>query len=190
MAAGPGRAAESSSSGPLILEIDSRTARIGVEAGAWSSGTEAVLIVVAQFWRFLAIDHLLDELTDWARADLNNTNGELRSLIHWRRSRALRARQRLLQALILDLPDFEGVLTNPRGYLATGRAVRLFRSLAAQLGLDRRRRVIDERIEVVEAVFDSLTESLNHYQALASQIVLELVIVAVLLLDVGLFFLG
>ena len=101
--------------------------------------------------------------------------------------RDLRPARRTLQALILDLPDFEGALTNPRGCLAAGRSVRLYRVLAVRLGLDRWRREIDERIEVVEAIFDSLVESLNHYQSLAFQIALELVIVAVLLLDAGLF---
>ncbi len=78
-------------------------------------------------------------------------------------------------------------MTNPRGCLAAGRPVGLYRVLAARLGLNRWRREIDERIEVVEAIFDSLVESLNHYQSLAFQIALELVIVAVLLLDAGLF---
>jgi hypothetical protein len=49
--------------------------------------------------------------------------------------------------------------------------------------------VIDERIEVIESIFDSLTESLNHFQSLAFRIVLELIIVALLLLVVGLYFL-
>ncbi|HKI20730.1 MAG TPA: hypothetical protein VKA15_22760, partial [Isosphaeraceae bacterium] len=95
--------------------------------------------------------------------------------------------QRSLHALILDLPDFEAALTNPQGYLAPGRPVRLYRALAARLGLNRWRHEIDERIEVVEAIFDSLTESLNHLHSLAFQIALELIIVAVLLLDAGLF---
>src|SRR5262249_11898378 len=51
LGAGRGRAAGSSSSSRLILEIDSDTARIGVDAAAWSSVAEPVLIVIAQFWR-------------------------------------------------------------------------------------------------------------------------------------------
>jgi hypothetical protein len=39
----------------------------------------------------------------------------------------------------------------------------------------------------LEAVFDSLAESLNHLQALALQVVLEVAIVIVLLVDVGLY---
>jgi hypothetical protein len=188
--AGRGRSNEPSLPCRLALEIDAGTAhaRVGVDAGAWSSISEPVLLVIAQFWRFHAIDRLLDELTDGARGDLENTG--LKRLIHWRRTRALHARRRSFQALLLDLPDFEGPLTNPRGYLDPGRPVRIFRALAAQLGLDRWRDVLDERAEVVEAVLDSLVESLHHVQALAIQIVLELIIVAVLLFDVGLYFLG
>jgi len=179
------QAQSAGSSTSLFLEIDPSTARIGIAPDSWSSVSETVLIVIAQFWRFLAIDHLLDKLVDWARSDLAK-DGFIK-LIRRRRSRELNSHRRELQALILDLPDFEVLLTNPRASLAPGRPIRLYRALAGQLGLDRRRRAIDERIEVVEAVLDSLAESLNHLQALAFQIVLELAIVALLLLDVGLY---
>jgi uncharacterized Rmd1/YagE family protein len=122
---------------------------------------------------------------DWARSDL--TKDGFISLIRRRRSRELHSHRRKLEALILDLPDFEVLLTNPRAGLAPGRPIRLYRALARQLSLDRRRRAIDERIEVIEAVLDSLADSLNHLQALAFQIALELAIVALLLLDVGLY---
>lgn len=171
---------------PLTLEIDHETARIAVDADTWESVGGTVLLAVAQFWRFGAIDRTLDQLSDWARRDLVTTAG-FQSVIRRRRARDLRARFQTLQTLILDLPDFEASLTDPRGDLAGGRSVRLYRMLAARLSLHRWRSEIDERIEVVEAIFDSLVESLNHYQSLAFQIVLELFIVAVLLLDAGLF---
>jgi hypothetical protein len=179
-----------SSSGacPLIIEIDARTARVGVNTETWPSVREPVLLVIAQYWRFRAVDHVLDDLSDWARAGLQDRGflGPIRP----RHTRPLRACRRAFQELLLDLPDFEGLLTNPRRYLASGRPLRLYRALAVRLALYRQRCLIDERVEVVEAVLDSLVESLHHYQALASQIVLELVIVAVLLVDVGLYFLG
>jgi hypothetical protein len=181
-----GRARARRASFPLTLEINQELATVEVDTGTWESVREAVLLVVAQFWRFGAIDRKLDEFAEWARDDLAATAG-FRSAVLPRRARELRARHRLLQALILDLPDFEAALTDPRSYLAAGRPVRLYRALAARLGLDRWRREIDERIEVVEAIFDSLAESLNHLQSLSFQIALELIIVAVLLLDAGLF---
>jgi hypothetical protein len=173
------------SSTSLFLEIDRSTARIGIARDSWSSVSETILIIVAQFWRFVAIDDLLDELVDWARSDLAK-DGFI-SLIRRHRSRELHSHRRKLQTLILDLPDYEVLLTNPRAGLAPGRPIRLYRTLAGQLSLDRHRRAIDERIEVIEAVLDSLADSLNHLQALAFQIALELAIVALLLLDVGLY---
>jgi len=161
-------------------------AMVEVDANTWESVGETVLLVVAQFWRFGAIDRKLDELSSWARDDLAATAG-FPTAIRLRRVRDLRLRHRKLQELVLDLPDFEAPLTNPQGYLVATRSVRLFRVLAARLGLNGWRREIDERIEVVEATFDSLAESLNHLQSLTFQIALELVIVAVLLLDAGLF---
>jgi hypothetical protein len=182
--ASPARAGRASL--PLTLEINHELATVEVDADTWKSVGETVLLAVAQFWRFGAIDRKLDELLDWARADLATTTG-FRSVIRPRRVRDLRTRHLILQALILDLPDFESALTNPRRYLAAGRSVRLYRALAARLGLNRWRHEIDERVEVAEATYDSLAESLNHFQSLAFQIALELIIVAVLLLDAGLF---
>jgi hypothetical protein len=175
----------SGTSSPLVLHINPTTARIGVESGAWLTISEPVLDVVAQFWRFLAIDRVLDELTDWARGDLKQNS--VISLLHWHRSRELRAHRRTLQALLLDLPDFEVYLTNARARISPRRWIRIYQALAVQLGLDRHRRAIDERVEVVEAVLDSLADSLNHLQALVFQLVLELAIVSLLLLDVGLY---
>jgi hypothetical protein len=171
----------------LSLEIDSNIARIGVDAATWEKFGEAVLFAVAQYWRFAAINRALDELTDWAHDDLERSIGFIR-LLGRPRAHALGARRRTLQRLILDLPGYEGALTNPRGYLASKRAVVLYRRLCVRLGLNHQRREIDERIEVVESIFDSLMEAFYHSQSLAFQIVLELAIVALLLLDVGLYF--
>jgi hypothetical protein len=180
--------AKSSSTNTVSIEIESNVARITVAAESWRGVSEPVLTVVAQLWRFLAIDRSLDELSAWARRDLAKRG--FRHVLGWRRSRELYARRRTLQLLILDLPDFELLATNPQAGLAPGRPVAIYRALARQLALDRRRRALDERVEVVEAIYDSLAESLNHYQSLAVQLVLELAIVTLLILDVGLYFLS
>ena len=172
---------------PLVLEINSSVARICVDVDTWSRVGETVLFAIAQYWRFAAINRTLDDLSNWSRQDLDK-NSSFRNVIRRSRSRELRARRRQLQAIILDLPDFEGPLANPRGHLASSRAVRLYRRLCLWLGLARFRREIDERIEVIESIFDSLAQSLDHFQSLAFQIALELIIVSVLLLDVGLYF--
>jgi len=184
-----GRARSGRSTLPLILEIDANVARIGVDSATWASVGETVLYAVAQHWRLIAIDRALDELSAWARADVQTKSG-LVSAIRPRRAKELRARRSALQQMILDLPDFEGSLTNPRGHFASGRSVQLYRKLCAWLGLAPRRRELDERVEVVESIYDSLAESLNHSQSLAFQIVLELAIVALLLLDVGFYLYG
>jgi hypothetical protein len=172
----------------LIIDIDSYEARISVTPDAWTRVSEAVLLIVAQHWRFLVIDELLDEITAWVHRDLRECG--FVNLIRRRRSRKLRAHRCTLQGLILDLPDFELLLTNPRASLPPGCPIRLYRALATQLGLKQQRRAIDERVEVVEAVLDALVDSLNHLQSLALQIVLELAIVTLLLIDVGLYLWG
>jgi hypothetical protein len=188
--AGRGHKEDASSFTPstLSLEIDACSARIHVASSAWPGIAPAVLVAVAQFWRFRAIERTLGELTDSAHRELQETRGVGAFLSRWQRLREIRKHHQDLQSLILDLPLFEGPLTDPRAYLPPGRSLRIYRSLSAQLGLARRRRLIDERIECMEAVFDSLAASADHSQALFVQVVLELTIVAVLIVDVVLHF--
>jgi hypothetical protein len=168
----------------LTVEIDGDRARVEVDSEAWPSVCKPVLFAVAQFWRYQAIDRALGELSDWARSEL--AGGRSLSWFWLRRSRELRARRRKLQTLILDLPDFESLSSNPRACLASGRSVRLYRALATQLGLEPWRCAIDERVEVVEAVYDSLAQSYDHFEAIAFQVALEVAILVVLFFDAGL----
>jgi hypothetical protein len=123
-------------------------------------------------WSDLPVDQhmvvVLDELTGWAPGDLSK-HGFL-SLVRYHRACELQAHRRVLQSLILDLPAFELYLTDPRAGLAAGMPIRIYRALVRQLGLAPGRRALDERVEVVEAIFDSLAESHNHRQALAFQL--------------------
>jgi hypothetical protein len=178
------------SSTSLTLEVDAQTARVAVEAGAWSSLSGPILLAVAQCWRFVAVDRTLNNITAWAHTDLAQGRGGLIHPILPRRSRRLKSRLREFHALLLDLPEFEGPLTSPRSYLPTDRAARLYLALASRLGLGRWRRLIDERVEVVEAVLNTLAESLNHSQSLIIHVSVELIIVALLLADVALYCLG
>ncbi len=181
------RARPGQSTDTLVLEINPTVARISVDVDTWSRVGDTVLFVIAHYWRFATINRALDDLSAWSRRDVA-TKTSFTSVIRRARSRELRTRRRELQAIILDLPEFEGPLTNPLGHLPSRRAVRLYRRLCLSLALGRLRQEIDERIEVVESVFDALAQSLDHFQSLAFQIALELVIVAVLLLDIALYF--
>ncbi len=185
--ASEGRSRSGRSSLPLRIEIDANVARVSVDVETWIIVGETVLFAVAQYWRFAAINRTLIDLSEWSRHDLA-TEYSFRSVIGRARSRQLRSQRRALQRIILDLPLVESPLTNPHGHFANRRAVHLYRRLGRWLGLGRLRREIDERIEAVETVLDSLSESLDHCQSLAFQIALELIIVAVLLVDVGLYF--
>ncbi len=148
---------------------------------------ETVLLVVAQFWRFGAIDRKLDELSDWSRHDLARAVG-FRNAIRRQRSRRAARSPTITTSTHPRPARFRGRTRQTRGVTSPRDARSVFiAALAARLGLDRWRHEIDERIEVVEAIFNSLTESLNHLQSLAFQVALELIIIAVLLLDAGLF---
>ena len=58
---------------PLLLEIDSNVARIGVDPDTWADLGETVLFAVAQYWRLEAIDRALDELSAWRETTSSGT---------------------------------------------------------------------------------------------------------------------
>ena len=92
---------------------------------------------------------------------------------------------RAVRSLGVDLPCFEGPLLDPQGYFATRRAARLFRSLVSRLELERWQAVIDERMEVIESTFEALAEERRHLDSLTWEIVLEVLILAALVGDIG-----
>ncbi len=81
-----GRAQGRGASLPLNLEINQEMATVEVAPDTWESVGETVLLVVAQFWRFGAIDRKLDELSDWARDDLATTAGYRNAILRGRRA--------------------------------------------------------------------------------------------------------
>lgn len=156
----------------LILEVAPDLARIQVDDQAWELVSAPVLLAISQCWRFSELDRRLDELCTWARetSTRRGTVGRLESF----------------QQLLLELPSFEGPLTDPRGYFATIREARLYRSLARALGLPTWRAFSDERIEAVEAALSHLAEERRLRVSMTAALVLEVLILVVLLADLTL----
>jgi hypothetical protein len=77
----------------LHLRIDSTKARIDVERENWLQVSGVVILTVAQFWRFVAIDRSLDEFVNWVRGHLT-TNGFFKRLRPSARASFARASRR------------------------------------------------------------------------------------------------
>jgi hypothetical protein len=164
----------------LEVEVRPDSARLDVDAWAWPLLSDGALLAVTQCWRFSQIDRQLDELEAWLAAEDPARPGVLRRLSPRRRA-VLRDRDRGLRRLVLDLPHFEGPLTDPGAYLASPQARRAYRVLARRLGLSAWRDRIDERVEVIEASVASAIER----QSAFDQAALELTIVLAILADLG-----
>jgi hypothetical protein len=168
-----------------MLEVRPDLARLGISDPDWLDPeiAGAVLLAVAQCWRFWALERALDQLTAQAAEDVYRL-GQTGIGVRWRRGRRIRHADRALRALMLDLPAFEAPLTDPRGQFATTRGVRLFRRLTRGLSLHSWRERIDERIETLEAVFAAEVEAIRHGELFTCEVVLEALILAVLLADI------
>ena len=100
----------------MALEVASRSARIEVDEAAWPEAREAGLLAVATCWRLEALDGALDRLTDDARMMLGR-RGRTGPAAAGRRGPSWRALHHDGQALILELPEFEGPLTDPARFV-------------------------------------------------------------------------
>jgi hypothetical protein len=169
---------------PMALEVAGRSARIEVDEAAWPEARAAGLLAVATCWRLEALDGALDRLTDRARMTLERPGRSAQA----RRDEpgsCWQALHREAYALILDLPEFEGPLTDPSSFLPSREAARLYRRLCGRLGLFAWRDRLDERAEVLEGLLETLTAGRDHRQAIALQIGLEALIIAVLAAEVA-----
>jgi hypothetical protein len=164
----------------LTLEILPDSALVVISERDWLELAGVVLTTVAQSWRFFAIEARLDIIEHWSRQNLVNRS-TIGHLLARRRRRAFRAKERELQRLILNLPRFEGPLTDPTGSFAAAAPTRLYRRLNRALGLDSWRNHIDERVEVLEAAFATAAER----QSSRDHILLEILIIAAILCDLA-----
>ncbi len=97
--------------GDVMLTIGAGGARVVATPAAWKTLAEPVLLAVAQYWRFSALDAELARLTELAHGDLPHATMPGPSTL--KASAKLTENARAARALLLDLPHFEGPLTDP-----------------------------------------------------------------------------
>ena len=102
-----------------------------------------------------------------------------------RARRRLEATAREVRALLVDLPHFEGPLTDPLMYCSSERSAQTYATLAEKLRLEEWCELIDEKAEAVEDTYEALTEKLFEYKNFAAEALLEILIVAILLAELA-----
>ena len=172
-----------SGEGEVILSVGSGGARIITTPAAWRTLAEPVLLACGLYWRFTAIDAELSRLTALAKGDLGHATMPTPASL--RAGRTLASSAEAVRVLLLDLPHFEGPLTDPLGYCTTERAANLFETLAEKLRLEQWCELIDERAEAVEDTYEAVTEKLFEYKNFAWEAALETLIIVILLAELA-----
>jgi hypothetical protein len=168
----------------VVLRIGPGGARIAASETAWKAVAEPVLLAVGQYWRFALIEREIERLTELAHADHGHaTMPTRRSLGH--RSR-LSASAQEVRALLIDLPHFEGPLTDHYSYCTTEQAALTYQALAEKLRLDEWCELIDEKAEAIEDTYEAVSEKLFEYKNFACEAVLESVIILILFAELAL----
>ena len=170
--------------GELVLKVGPSDVQIVATDAAWKALSEPVLLAIGVYWRFLAIEDELDRLTEQAHADLDHAT--MPAGPTWNDRRGVVARARAARALLLDLPHFEGPLTDPFPYCSTERAAQTFANLAEKLRLEEWCELIDERAEAIEDTYEAATEKLMEFRHFVYEAILEILIVVILLAELGL----
>jgi hypothetical protein len=169
--------------GDLHLTVGPEGVHVAASEAAWKTLDEPVLLAVCQWWRFAAVDRELDRLTELAVRDLDHAT--LPSLASYRARNELGKTARLVRAILVDLPHFEGPLTDPYAYCSCERSAQVYESLAEKLGLQEWCELLDERAEAVEDIYGAVTEKLLEYKNFLGQAVLEIIIIVILLAELA-----
>lgn len=172
--------------GDVLLTLGPGGARVAASPAAWKGVAEPVLLAVCLYWRFAAIDAEIARLTALAHGDLDHAN--MPGLATLRDRGRLMQAARDARALMLDLPHFQGPLTDPLPYCTTERAATVFETLAEKLHLEAWCEAIDERAEAVEDAYEALAEKSFEFRNFAVEAALEVVIVVILLAELALGF--
>ncbi len=170
--------------GDLVLKISSDGVRITTSDAVWKALSEPVLLAVGQYWRFLTVEAEIDRLTEEAFGDLDHAT--LPRLSTLKQRNRLIANAKAVRALVLDLPHFEGPLTDPFPYCSTELAAQTYLALAEKLRLEEWCELIDERAEAIEDTYESVSEKLLEFKNFSWEAVLEILIVVILLCELGL----
>jgi len=153
---------------------------VDTEAGAHAA-VEIMELANSQLLEFRYYDEMLESELTRLYADLQHPRWSHRFAGRRRTLASLRA-----QALLIDVNDLTDRLENTVKFTGDAYAARLFSNVGARLGLDHWKRSVDERLKTL----DDIRRFAVEQSGLAQANLLELVIVAILVIELWLFFAG
>jgi hypothetical protein len=172
-----------SGDGDLILSVGPKGAQVVASESAWQTLAEPVLLAVCQYWRFCAVDDEIDRLTELAFGDIGPATMPGPAAL--RDGRRLAANAKAVRALLVDLPHFEGPLTDPLPYCSSERSAQVYRLLSEKLHLEEWCEAIDEHAEAIEDTYEAVTEKLFEYRNFAWEASLEAFIILILVAELA-----
>jgi hypothetical protein len=170
--------------GPLVLAVGPAGAEVFTSPAAWEALSEPVLLVVAQYFRFRAVEQALVRVEEEARRD--HPHAVSAGLRTWRHQRRLVANTCEILDLASDWMHFSGLYTDPARYCTSDRAAEEYATLADALDFEGWCERIDDKLETVQATYEAIADKLFHYKLFAWGMALEAAIVV--LISLGLLY--
>jgi hypothetical protein len=164
--------------GEITLVVGIEEAQVFASQAAWEAASEAILLAIAQYWRFCQMEQEFQHLGKLARAARNDA--VMPNLGTWWHHRQIVACDREVRNLVEDWVHFEGLLSDPARYCSSEAAIETYCGLSQGLGLEGWAQRLDDSIEVVAESWEMITEKLLHYKLFVWGLILELVIIGLL----------
>jgi hypothetical protein len=168
----------------VVLKIGPAGVRVSASETAWKAVAEPVILAVGQYWRFALVEREIERLTDLAHFDHAHATMPTPASLGDRKRLAENARA--VRELLIDLPHFEGPLTDPYAYCATETAALTYLALVEKLRLEEWCELIDEKAEAIEDTYEAVSEKLFEYKNFAWEAALETIIIVILLGELAL----
>jgi len=162
----------------VTLIVGTEGAWVFATAAGWEATAEAVLLVVAQYARFAAIEEALLDAQAMARRNLRH--GVTAAVP------TLRKREKLVGAataswnLLSDWAYFWGPCSDPLRHCSSQESVEVHSQLSSELELEEWAERIESVAEDVGEVYDAITDKLFHYGLFIWGMVVEAIIIALI----------
>lgn len=164
--------------GEITLVVGQDSAQVFTSRPAWEQLSEAVFLMVAQYWQYCVIEARLSHLAKLARQD--RSHAIMPRMKTWINQKTLLANDRAVQDLLQDWSYFAGMLSDPAHYSTSESTIEAYLDFAEHLDMEGWSERIDDRFEVVEGTYEMVTEKLFHYKMAIWSLVLEIVIIAII----------
>jgi hypothetical protein len=168
--------------GRLQLTIGPRVAEVYTSASAWAALAEPVLLVVAQYFRFCAIEQAAAHLSAETRQD--QIHVATAGFGTWRQRRRLIDNACAIHGLVSDWIHFAGLYTDPAQYCSSDVSLESYTTLTDELAFEGWSERLDDIVEDLEAATEAITDKLFHYRLFAWGVGLEALIIALIAIGI------